>query len=353
MAQTTSRLLLLLSLLQARREWPGPELAARLAVAPRTLRRDVERLREMGYRIDGAKGPYGGYRLAAGSDLPPLLFDDEQALALAVALRSASVADAGLGEAAARALASLRQVMPGRLRSRMSALAFSTAPDIATPRRAVPSPDVLTTLSAAVRDLAVVRFDYEPAPGPAADGGLHVDGTEHPERLRHAERRRVEPHALVTWRSWWYLLAWDLDREDWRTFRVERIHPRTPTGPRFRPRPIPGADAGRFVAARFRGAERHDEWPCVGTVVLGLRAAAVIPFAGDGVVEDLGGERCRLRVGSWSWVALAAALGRFDATIEEASPAELVDAFAVLAGRFARAAGQTSASVRAQGPGAG
>ena len=315
MATTTERLLLLLSLLQARRDWPGQVLAERLEISHRTVRRDVDRLREMGYRIRAMKGPDGGYRLDAGAELPPLLFDDAQAIAIAVALQAATAAGAGIEEDALRALATVRQVMPSRLRHRLDALQFTTLPDAS--RDGSASVDVLIALSVAIRAREILRFDYG-------------DETRAP--------RRVEPHHLVTANRRWYLLAWDLERDDWRTFRADRVTPRTPTGPRFSPREIPGGDVNEYVAAHFKGSERVDAWPCVGSVILRLPASAVRPFAGDGVVDELGPDRCRLESGSWSWVALAAALGRFDTDIEGAQPQELAEAFRALATRYAVAA---------------
>ncbi|MCE0764168.1 transcriptional regulator [Pseudonocardia kujensis] len=312
MRHTSARLLSLLSLLQARRDWPGSLLAERLQVSPRTVRRDVDRLRELGYPVRAVKGPDGGYRLAPGTDLPPLLFDDDQAVALAVALQTAATSGAGIGEAAACALTTVRQVMPARLRHRIDALevtAVGSAPAV--------DGAVLVALGAAVRAREVLRFDYG-------------TGDEPP--------RRVEPHHLVTRGGRWYLVAWDLDRGDWRTFRADRITPRTPTGPRFVPREVPGRDVAAFVADRFRGSTGTGTWPCRGEVVLARPAAEVAPFAGDGIVEELGRDRCRLVLGAWSWVGLAASVGRFDAEIEVVGPAELRDAFAQLSRRFADAA---------------
>ncbi|MBB5781380.1 helix-turn-helix transcriptional regulator [Nonomuraea jabiensis] len=318
MQKTSSRLLSLLSLLQARRDWPGALLAERLGISPRTVRRDVDRLRELGYPIVAAKGPDGGYRLDAGTRLPPLLFDDEQAVALAIALQAAPTG-AGIEEAAARALTTVRQVMPARLRHRIDALQITAV------ERYVPDPQVdsavLVSVGAAVRAREVLRFDYA-SPG---DGG--APGTP----------RRVEPHHLVTWGGRWYLVAWDLDREDWRTFRADRIAPRAPTGPRFTPRELPGGGVAAFVADRFRGSGGSGDWPCRGEVILGVPAAAVSPYVHDGVVEELGPDRCRLILGSWSWVGLAASVGRFDADVEVVGPAALKDAFAHLARRYADA----------------
>lgn len=337
---TTARLLLLLSLLQARRDWPGQVLAERLDVSHRTVRRDVDRLREMGYSIQATKGPGAGYRLQAGADLPPLLFDDDQVIALAVALQTASWAGAGLEEAAERALAAIRLVMPSRLRHRLDALRFTALPGRASTEPA--RPDVLVDLSAAVRAREVLRLDYTSRlPDGDDDGG--DGGTT-------TVRRRVEPHHLVASQGRWYLVAWDLDVGDWRLLRADRVSPRTPAGPRFTPREVPGVSVAAFVAARFKGSAQEDRWPCRGSVVLALGADAVLPFAGDAVVASLGPGRCRLEAGSWSWVALAASLGRFDADIVEAAPAELAGAFGLLADRFATAAGR---SPKPTDPGAG
>lgn len=324
----TARLLGLLSLLQTRRDWPGTVLAARLEVSPRTVRRDVDRLRELGYRIQATMGPDGGYRLGAGSELPPLLFDDEQVVALAVALRSAAVGGAGIGEAALRALTTVRQVMPSRLRHLLDTVELVPLGD--QHGSATVHPDVLVALSAAARDAAVLRFDY-----PEGSGAPPAGAATTPPR-------RVEPHHLVTSRGRWYLVAWDLDREDWRIFRADRITPRTPTGPRFARRQLPDGDVATYVAARFRGSRDGDGWPCTGTVVLHRPAAEVLPYAGDGVVEDLGADRCRLTTGSWSWTALAASLNRFDTAVDVLDPPQLTVAFGELAARnAATAAGGT------------
>ncbi|MGC5561392.1 helix-turn-helix transcriptional regulator [Streptomyces sp. FR-108] len=326
MPKTSARLLSLLSLLQARRDWPGALLAERLDISPRTVRRDVDRLRELGYPIVAFKGPDGGYRLDAGTELPPLLFDDEQAVALAVALQIATASGAGIGEAAVRALATVRQVMPARLRHRIDTLQVTAVERPAS--RSVPQLDsgVLLTLGATVHACEVLRFDYTSATATATAPAAA------------APPRRVEPHHLVTWGGRWYLVAWDLDREDWRTFRADRITPRVPTGPRFVPRELPGGDVAAFVAARFRGADGSGDWPCRGEVILARPAGDVARYTQDGVVEALGPQRCRVTLGSWSWVGLAATLGRFDADMEVVGPAELQDAFAQLARRYADAA---------------
>lgn len=320
MTGSASRALVLLSLLQTRRDWPGPVLAERMAVSERTLRRDVERLRDLGYRISAIKGPGGGYRLDAGSELPPLLFDDDQAIAVAVALQLAAVSGIGLGEAAARALLTVRQVMPSRLRHRVDGVAFTTLPAVAAP---TVDPGVLVEVSAAVAAREVLRFDYTPVDRPA-------DGA--------AGRRRIEPHHVVATGARWYLVGWDLDRDEWRVFRLDRVRPRIPRGPNFPPKAVPGGDVREFLAGRLKGSVHGNVWPCRGEVILELPAERVVPFVPDGIVEALGPERCRVALGSWSWIALAAALGRFDAPMTSAAPPELARAFAALAERFAQVA---------------
>lgn len=310
-------MLALLSLLQATRDWPGQELADRLGVTPRTVRRDVDRLRDLGYRIGSSKGPYGGYRLEAGSELPPLLFDDDQAVAIAVALQGVSSSGVDVAEAAERALATVRQVMPSRLRHRIDGVRFT-----GTPAEVSVDPTVLEAASAAVRDRHVLRFDY----GSTSD----------------RPARRTEPHAVVAREGRWYLLAWDLDVDEWRIFRLDRMRPRIPTGPVFTPRPLPAEDAATYLAARAKGSATEDRWPCVGEVVIALSAREVAPWVGDGEVEELSDGSCRVTVGSWSWVGVLAAVARFDAPFTVVGPEPLREAAGVLAARFTAAAHPSS-----------
>jgi predicted DNA-binding transcriptional regulator YafY len=226
MLETSARLLRLLSLLQTPRDWTGTELAGRLGVTTRTVRNDVGRLRELGYPVHATRGAVGGYRLGAGAALPPLLLDDEEAVAVAVGLRTATIGSIeGIEESALRALAKLEQVLPVRLRRRINTLQSYTIPVPPSGNRPVPSvsADVLTAITAACRDRERLRFDYR-----------SHDGT--------ASRRDVEPYRLVNWGRRWYLVAWDTQRGDWRTYRVDRVEPRIPTGPRFAPRELPAED---------------------------------------------------------------------------------------------------------------
>jgi predicted DNA-binding transcriptional regulator YafY len=315
MLETSTRLLALLSLLQARRDWPGEVLAERLGVSPRTVRRDVDRLRELGYPVRSAKGRDGGYRLDAGAQLPPLLFDDDQAVAVAVALQTATSSVSGVEEAALRALATMRQVLPARLRHRVDALQLTAVQRPSSRRPPVVATEHLLAIGAAVRAHEVLRFGYRP-PGRSE---LPV--------------RRVEPHHLVTWSGRWYLVAWDLDRDDWRTFRVDRLEPRVPTGPRFEPRPLPTPDVATFIAASFG----RRSWPCEGEAVLHAPAARIAAWTGEqALVEELGADRCRVVAGSWSWVGLAAWLGMFGVDLEIIGPPQLRAATADLSRRYQR-----------------
>ena len=275
MANTSSRTLRLLSLLQAQRYWAGGVLADRLGVSPRTLRRDVDRLRELGYPVEAHRGVDGGYQLAAGAALPPLVVDDEEAVALAIGLRAAAYgAVIGVEEASVRALAKVVQVMPPRLRRRVEALTAATEPPAFGGPETVDA-GVLTSVAQGCRDEERVRFDY------TAHGGA---GSE----------RFVEPHRLVSYGRRWYLVAYDLDRGDWRSFRVDRIRAVRSTGARFRPRSLPGGDFAAFVRAGVSsgGAGTH-------TVEAVVHAPAAVVSARIGrwaTVTSLDAESCRVRL---------------------------------------------------------
>ena len=316
-AATSQRLLALLSLLQARRDWPAPVLAARLHVGERTIRRDVDRLRELGYAVEATRGPEGGYRLEASAQLPPLLLDDEQAVAIAIALRTASLTGVDIDDAAQRALATVSRLMPDRLRHRVSALDVEAVGS----NRARADPNVLLEIGKAMHAREGLRFDYRSATGPVTD----------------RPPRRLEPHHMLLSGGRWYVIGWSLDHDGWRVYRIDRMALRTPNGPRFSPRTVPGGDAAEFLAGRFKSAADGNRWPCVGKVVLHLPASRLAPFVGDETLEDLGPGRCSLEAGSWSWVALAARFGQLGSDLAGVDPRALREAFRDLAVRYAAA----------------
>lgn len=319
MLETSSRLLRLLALLQSRRYWPGQELADRLEVTPRTVRRDVDRLRGLGYPVDSSSGLAGGYQLAAGSNLPPLLLDDDEALAVSLGLRLATVGTvAGVEDAALRALAKLEQVMPTRLRTRVRGLHAAVTPlAMAGPRVPHERLDVLAT---ACRALERVRFGYADHAGKASE-------------------REVEPHALVSTGSRWYLLAWDGSREDWRTFRVDRIDGERSTAVRFLPRPIPGGDAAAYVSR----AITVEPYPAKAEIVLHAPLQAMrehIPPS-IGSLRRLDASRCVLEVGGHRHEVIAYHVALLGVAFEVRDPPELREHVRVLAERLAAAVGQT------------
>ncbi len=235
----TARVLRLLSLLQARREWAGEELADRLHVTARTLRRDIDRLRDMGYPVHSARGHGGGYRLASGTALPPLVLDDDEAVVVAVALRTAAGGLTGMEDSALQALAKLEQVLPRRLRGQVAALQTTLSGISWEDRGPRADPALLATLAGACRDHEIVTFDYTTRDGAAAP-------------------RRAEPCHLIASGDLWYLLAHDTARDDWRLFRLDRMADPAPTGRRVPPRPVPGGDPAAFVARHLTAAPtRH------------------------------------------------------------------------------------------------
>ena len=315
MTTTSSRLLELLSLLQARRDWSGPELADRLEVSRRTIRRDVDRLRELGYPVESLAGPAGGYRLRAGTAMPPLLLDDDEATAIAVGLRTAARASvAGIEETAVRALVKLEQVLPKHLRRRVQALGSATiAPTLGGP---TVDPQHLTVIAAACRDSERLGFRYRSR-----------EGVE--------SRRDVEPHSLVNFGRRWYLVAWDRRREDWRTFRVDRLERPAPAGLRFTPRRLPARDPAAYVEQSISGAPHRYE----ARVTLHApadRFAGHVP-AHWGTFEEKDASTCQFRAGDddLGWLALRIALLGVDFEVHE--PPELAEHLRVLADRLRRA----------------
>lgn len=327
-AATSQRLLALLSVLQTGREWSAPVLAERLAVSARTVRRDVDRLRELGYAVETTRGPDGGYRLSAGARLPPLLFDEQQAEAMVIALRTAG-ATAVDAVAAERALRTLTRLMPARLAQRVSALEAALGPG-GSEAGAVPvAPDVLLRVGEAIVAEEELRFDY-------ASSSAATERAAGPPR-------RTQPHHVLLSSGRWYLIGWTPESDDWRIYRVDRMALRQHRGARFARRAVPGGSPAAYLAARFKGSSQGDAWPCLGSVVLAAPVERLQPFVRDGVIERLDDERSRYSTGSWSWTALAAQLGRFGVDIADAQPDALRDAFGELSDRFARAAGGASA----------
>ncbi|MFI7501271.1 helix-turn-helix transcriptional regulator [Streptomyces sp. NPDC049687] len=328
---TPARLLQLLSLLQTPREWPGGELSERLGVSRRTVRRDIDRLRELGYPVQASKGADGGYRLVAGKAMPPLVLDDEEAVAIAVGLRAgAGHALAGVDEASVRALAKLEQVLPTRLRHRVATLQAATTP-LTSGDGASIAPETLTVMASTVAGRERLRFAYQAK-----------DGTE--------SRRLTEPYQLVSTGRRWYLVAYDLDRADWRTFRVDRVREPFATGARFPPRELPTGSAAEYLRRSIQGGQASEyEFDVVFQGPL-ESVAARLPAGMGQPVED-GEGTCRLR-GSTSdpveWLAVRLAMVGCEFSVR--APGELVEHVRELGGRLTRASGATEAHAE---PGAG
>jgi len=313
-ATTSSRLLTLLSLLQGRRDWPGSELADRLDVSGRTVRRDVERLRGLGYPVESMTGPAGGYRLRAGTAMPPLLLDDDEAIAIAVGLRTAARASVtGIEETSVRALVKLEQVLPAHLRRRVQALQSATM----TLSAGGPTvdPQALTVIAAACRDSERLRFGYR-----GRDGA--------------ASRRDVEPHSLVNVGRRWYLVAWDCGRRDWRTFRVDRLTRPAP-GRRFTPRELPAKDAAAYVSQSLSAApSRYEARLTLHAPAEEMRRRMPRHWGGVTPIDDA---TCEYRTGDDNLEWLAARLTMLSVDFEVHEPPELVEHLAVLGRRLGRA----------------
>jgi predicted DNA-binding transcriptional regulator YafY len=290
MAETTSRILALLNLLQTHRQWNGTELALRLGITGRTLRRDVDRLRELGYRVEATRGSAGGYRLEAGSALPPLLLTDEEAVTMAVGLRVAATQGIADGEQTTlSALAKFEQVLPAALRQRVNALAVAVQSP--TSRGEPISAELLGQLALACRDHERIRFSYV-----AADGAT--------------TQRVVEPHSLVASGRTWFFVCWDLRREDWRTFRVDRISDFFGTRVHAEPRDLPVADAAEFVAVALASLHRgrlHAE--VVMRMPLAQMRAYFGPWAEGAEAVDsdhtrwpIGGDTVETMFGALAWI---------------------------------------------------
>jgi predicted DNA-binding transcriptional regulator YafY len=315
MLETSARLLRLLSLFQAQRYWSGTELSGRLEVTPRTLRRDVDRLRSLGYPVNSTSGAAGGYQLGAGATLPPLLLDDDEAVAVAVGLRTAASGSvAGIEEASMRALSKLEQVLPSRLRRRVTALHAFIVPLTNTG----PTVDakILSVIAGACRDNEKLRFRYHSRDGVAS-------------------AREVEPHRLIHTGRLWYLVAWDQGRTDWRTFRVDRIEPRLSTGLRFTPRDPPEGDFAAYASRSIT----YSPYPHRAQVVLyasAEMAAERVPPA-VGILESVDEHTCVLHTGACSLDSLSVYLALIGFDFEVREPPELIERIRWLADRFSRA----------------
>lgn len=271
-------MLRLLTLLQSRREWTGAELVDRLEVGVRTVRRDIDRLRALGYRVESTTGTAGGYRLVPGHDLPPLLLNDAEAIAIAAALLTAADATgADRGEVSAQALAKLQQILPRRLRSQVDALTDATT---TVAREGISRVDlgVLAVVAAGCRDHEVLTFDH-----------VRRDGTP--------ARRRVEPHHVVTTRLRWYLIAFDMHRDDWRTFRLDRVADASPVGHRFTPRRLPGSDPAAYVRSTLaRTPFAHTAELTVEASPEDLRSR--MPYQLPELLVPMGSGGCRVLLGA-------------------------------------------------------
>ncbi len=317
MLETSARLLRLLSLLQARTDWTGAELADRLQVGLRTVRRDVERLRELGYPVNATPGVAGGYRLGAGAALPPLLLDDEEAVAVAISLRTAATGSvAGLEEGAVRALTKLQQLLPSRLRHRVEAFRTAT---VALPGAADPqvSADLLAAVAAACRDRRRMRLRYR-----GRDG---------------LTTREIEPHQLVHTPRRWYLVAWDVTKADWRTFRVDRIEePLGPPGARFTPRTPPEQDTAAYVSHAITSAPYTYQARILFHAPLETVAPHTSPGAGR--LEAVDASTCLFTAGSNSLRELAVHVAVKGFDFEVLDPPELIPVLREVRDRLDRAA---------------
>ncbi|MFF7802036.1 helix-turn-helix transcriptional regulator [Streptomyces olivaceus] len=319
---TPARLLTLLSLLQTPREWPGGVLAERLGVSRRTVRRDIDRLRELGYPVQASMGSDGGYRLVAGKAMPPLVLDDEEAVAIAVGLRAgAGHAVAGLDEASVRALAKLEQVLPSRLRHRVTTFHAATTPLTGGDGPGI-DPGTLTVMASAVAGQERLRFAYRAA-----------DGTQ--------SRRLTEPHRLVSTGARWYLVAYDLGREDWRTFRVDRVAEPFATGARFTPRELPARDAAEYLRRSLQRLGDSYEIDVLFPVPAEVAASRLPQWFGAPEATD-DGMSCVLRATvSDAPEAVAVRLATTGLEFRVRRPAELADRVRELAARLVRATEST------------
>jgi predicted DNA-binding transcriptional regulator YafY len=334
MLDTSSRLLALLALMQSRPDWPGWELAERLGVTTRTIRNDVDRLRELGYPVDAVRGPAGHYRLGAGAKLPPLLLDDEEAVAVAIGLRAGSGV-AGIEESSARALTKLEQVLPRRLRRQVSAIreAMSEGPVNTATNVEAPEVDasVLTRIAAAIRDHELLKFDYT---APARDGGPgRYDGSGRPDPS--GRPLLVEPYRLVSWVGYWYLVARIPRGDEWHAYRVDWIDLQTAAGHRFAPAPLPVEGVTSFVLRDVAAAG----WKVHARITVAAPAEEVLTRINPtvGVVEAVDDSTCVLVTGADSLEVIAVYIGMLGLDFRVTEPPALVEHLRTLGERYGRA----------------
>lgn len=328
MARTAGRSLELLSLLQTANRWSGPELAARLGISLRTLQRDLDTLRELGYPVQASGGRDSTYRLGAGSVLPPLVLDSEQAVAISLALQTSPTTVLGLRDAADRALHTLTQVMPAPLRAQVDATRITlirnfwefAAPPIA--------PEVLNAVGDAVRRSHLLGLDV-----------LRLDGSRpDPRDPDFVPPLSVEPHQLVLWAGRWYVVAYTRGTEAWTIYRADRIHVHAATGVAFPRRQLPRDDVADYVMTSHERGDTPAPWQCLGRATMNLPADLVARWApGGSAVEYVSADRSRITVGAWSWAGIAGILATFDTDLTDVEPKELVEACHTLAGRFRQA----------------
>ena len=323
MADTAARMLALLGLLQARSDWSGAELAHRLRVTDRTVRNDIDRLRGLGYPVDAVRGPGGRYRLGVGTKLPPLLLEEDEAVAVAVGLR-AGTGITGIEETSARALAKLEHVLPHRLQRRVNALrdAVSAGPENTGSNVDDPivDPTLLSEVAGAVRDPVELRFDYRAPLG--------------------ASRLQLEPYRLVSWQRRWFVVARDARTDTWAPYRLDWMHLRTPGGRRFTPQPLPGEDYTSFVLREvaFSG------WLIHTRIEVDAPAEAVLARINPtvGVVESVDSDHCVLVTGGDSVEIIAVYIGMLGLDFHVTEPPALVEAVARVGDRYRRAVTATS-----------
>jgi predicted DNA-binding transcriptional regulator YafY len=325
MSEIATRTLELLSLLKAQKEWTGRDLAARLKVSTRTVRRDVERLRELGYPLEAEKGPGGAYRLAPGKILPPLIFDDEQAIAIALALQTAPSSVKDMGDAVKRALQTVRDLLPHELARRLETFHIQTIDNVWELAPPEVSSVLLASLSSAAQDRHLIKFQYRSRSVESLDDVPVV----------------AEPHKLVVWSGRWYLIAYNQREHSWHAYRLDRISDLRLPGWRFTPHEFPEDDVTRFIQLQPDRGDTLDSWPCLGTVRMNCPVELVAKWAPGGAnIESIDDRTTRITMGAWSWAGLLGLLATFDSDFVVEGPPQLAATATRMAGRLTQAGAQ-------------